>query len=216
MPVNIGDHRPMAQDDLSDGVIQNIEYWLGATPTVGSPASITTSRTTAASAAINTVETLLLAKPLLRPRTTDFGQSLPGTINVGSVITVNIMGTCTDTVANTSTFGIRMGTLGTVADASVATFVTAVSGSSGTAVPFVVQIVINVLTVSATGTATGVMTVNSPATGIIGALTNFTVGSASAITAMPDTTATFFDVTAVTAATTTTNTFQSTTITIAP
>ena len=215
MPLNIADHRWLAQDDLTDGVIQNIEYYLGQDPLPGSTASAKTYRTTAASAAINTAETLLLAAPLILPYN-DFGQAQKGTINPGTTITIVIQGTCTDTVANTTTFGIRMGILGTVSDAAVATFVTSVSGSAGTNIPFVATILINVLTVSATGTATGFMSVNSPATGIIGASTNFSVGSAAAITAMPDTTATFLDVTMLTAAVTTTNTIQSTTITIQP
>jgi hypothetical protein len=213
---NIGDHTWLARDDLRDGPIQNIEFYLGSDPLAGSTASAKTYRTTAASAAINTTETLLLAAPLQLP-STDFGQTVGGTINAGSIITITIQGTCTDTVANTSTVGIRMGILGTVAgDAAVATFVTPVSGTAGTNVPFVATIIINVLTVSATGTATGFMSINSPATGIIGAATNFSVGSAAAITAMPDTTATFFDVTLVTAAVTTTNTIQSTVINIQP
>lgn len=218
MPINIGDHRPMAQDDLSDGVIQNIAYWLGQTPSAGDAASAKSYRTVASSAAINTVETVLLAAPLLISRTTDFGQTIPGTLYAGSVITVNIQGTCTDTVANATTFGIRMGTAGTTADTSVATFVTANSGTAGTSVPFTAQIVMTVQTLGTgtNGTGTGQLTVLSPATGIIGAAISFNVGSASAITALPCPTATFFDVTMLTAATTTTNTIQSCIITIQP
>jgi hypothetical protein len=209
MPINIGDHRWMAQDDLSDGVIQNIAAQLATTPTPGSGASAIRTRTVASSAAINTTETLLLASPLLLPTRTDFGQVLPGTLNVGTLIRWTILGTCTDTVANTTTFTIRMGILGTTADASVATFVTSVSGSAGTSVPFTAVITLTVQTLTATGTGTGQLVVNSPATGIIGAAISFNVGSAAAITALPTTTATFIDLTMVTAATTTTNTIQS-------
>jgi hypothetical protein len=215
MPINIGDHTAMARDDLRDGVIQNIEQYLGSMPLAGSAGSAKTYRTVAASAAINNVETLLLAAPLTLAGTA-FGQATAGTINPGTIITITIQGTNTNTVANTTTFGIRMGILGTVSDAAVATFVTPVSGSTGTAIPFTAVITINVLTVSATGTATGQMIVNSVTAGIIGAPISFNVGSAAAITAMPDTTATFFDVTLVSAATTTTSTIQSTTINIQP
>jgi hypothetical protein len=209
MPILIGDHRWLAQDDLSDGAIQNIAAQLALVPTAGSAASGLRTRTVATSAAINTTETVLLASPISPPRS-DFGQTIPGTLQVGTLIRWTIQGTCTDTVANTSTFGIRMGTLGTVSDASVATFVTSASGTTGTSVPFTAVISLTVQTLGAgTGTATGQLVINSPATGIIGAAISFNVGSAAAITALTTTTATFIDLTAVTAATTTTNTFQS-------
>lgn len=215
MPILIADHRWLAQDDLSDA-IANVAYYLSLNPTAGLAASGLRYRTVATSAAINTTETLLLAAPLTLPRT-DFGQTFPGTLQVGTLLRWTIQGTCTDTVANTTTFGIRMGILGTVAgDASVATFVTAVSGTAGTSVPFTAVINLTVQTVSATGTGTGQMVTTSNATGIIGALTVHTIGSASAITAMPDTTATFIDLTMVTAATTTTNTIQSVQLEIFP
>jgi hypothetical protein len=213
---NIGDHTPMARDDLRDGVIQNIEYYLGQLPLPGSAASAKTYRTVATSAAINNVETLLLACPLVLP-TTSFGQTVPGTLNVGTIITVTIQGTETNTVANTTTFGFRMGILGTVSDALVATFVTPVSGSTGTNIPFTAVITMTVQTLGATtGTGTAQMVINSVTAGIIGAPITFNVGSAAAITALPTTTATFFDVTLVSAATTTTNTIQSCIVTIQP
>lgn len=209
MPLNIGDHRWMAQDDLSDGVIQNIQAQLGQNPQAGVAASGLRTRTVATSAAINTTETLLLASPLRIP-STDFGQTILGTLQVGTLVRWTIQGTCTDTVANTSTFGVRMGILGTVAgDTLVATFVTSVSGSAGTSVPFTAVISLTVQTLTATGTGTGQLVINSPATGIIGAAISFNVGSAAAITALPTTTATFIDLTLITAATTTTNTIQS-------
>jgi hypothetical protein len=199
----------MAQDDLSDGVIQNIQAQLGQNPQAGVAASGLRTRTVATSAAINTTETLLLASPLRIP-STDFGQTILGTLQVGTLVRWTIQGTCTDTVANTSTFGVRMGILGTVAgDTLVATFVTSVSGSAGTSVPFTAVISLTVQTLTATGTGTGQLVINSPATGIIGAAISFNVGSAAAITALPTTTATFIDLTLITAATTTTNTIQS-------
>ena len=209
MPINIGDHRWMAQDDLSDGVIQNIAAQLVTTPTPGSGASAIRTRTVAASAGIAATETLLLASPLLLPTRTDFGQVLPGTINIGTLIRWTIQGTCTDTGANTTTFGVRMGILGTTSDAAVATFVSPASGTSGTNIPFTAIITLTVQTLTATGTGTGQMLINSVTAGILGTPITFNVGSAAAITALPTTTATFIDLTLVSAASTTTNTIQS-------
>ena len=208
MPVNIIDHRGLAQDNLLDGPAQNIAYYLGQVSQAGLSATAKRYATTTASAAINTTETLLLASPLLLP-STYAGTAVPGTLNVGTLVRWTVQGTCTDTVANTSTFTIRMGILGTVAgDTSVATFVTSASGSAGTNVPFTAVITLTVQTLTATGTGTGQLVINSPATGIIGAAISFNVGSAAAITALTTTTATFIDLSLVTAATTTTNTIQ--------
>lgn len=209
MPVDRFDHAGIAYDDLRDGPIQNIATYLAQAGNAGAPATVTrrTSLITATSG-INTAETLLLAVPLVLPSTLS-GISLAGTLNVGTVIRATFFGTTTDTVANTSTFTIRMGTLGTVAgDTSVATFVTSASGTTGTNVPFVARIELVVQTLTATGTAIGNLSVISPATGIIGAATAFDVQSAAAINALPTTTATFIDLSYLSAATTTTSTFQ--------
>ena len=216
MPILIGDHRWMAQDDLSDGVIQNIAAQLANTPTLGVAASgIRVAGLVAASAALNTTETILVKSALLLPTRTDFGQVLLGTLNVGTLIRVVIDGTCTSTNADVSTITMRSGILGTTSDASIATWVVTSAGS-GTAIPFRIALDITVRTLTATGTASGYMAVqNTGVTGIAG-VTNTVVASAAAITALPTTTATFLDFSYLAAATTTTCTFQQATLEIFP
>lgn len=199
----------MLLDDLAD-VAPNIAFWLANAPAPGNAASGLRTRTVASIGPVSNTETLLLATPLSLPSAAGVFPSFAGTLNVGTLIRWTIQGTCTDTVANTSTFTIRMGTAGTVAgDTSVATFVTSASGTAGTAVPFTAVINLTIQTLGATGTGTGQLVVNSPTTGIIGAAISFNVGSAAAITALTTTTSTFIDLTAVSAASTTANTFQS-------
>ena len=216
MPINIGDHRWLAQDDLSDGVIQNIAAQLATNPTPGAAASgIRVAGLVAATAGLNTTETILVKSALLLPTRTDFGQTLLGTLNVGSLIRVTINGTCTSTNADVSTFTMRAGILGTTADASIATWVVTSSGS-GTAIPFTVVINVTVRTLGASGTGYGTMSVQNTGVTGIAAVTNTVVASASAITALPTTTATFLDFSYVSAATTTTCTFQAATLEIFP
>jgi hypothetical protein len=217
MPPNIIDHRGLAQDDLRDGVIQNIASYLGQVGIAGAiGAGLRTGRV-AATAAINTTETLLVSQAILPPSTVS-GNALPGTLQAGSQIRVTIGGTTTSTNADVSTFALRMGILGTTADASVATW-TVTSSGSGTNVVFIARLDITVrvlATSGANGTGYGVLSVqNTGATGLV-AVTNTIVASAAAITAMPTLTATFIDITYVSAATTTTTTFQTATIEVIP
>lgn len=215
MPINIIDHRGLAQDDLSDGAIQNIAYWLSETPTPGAAASaIRVAGLTAATAGLNTTETILAKSALQLPRT-DYGQSIAGTLNVGTLIRLTLNGTCTSSNADVSTITMRAGILGTTADASVATWVVTSAGS-GTAIPFQIIVNVTVRTLSATGTAYGTMSVQNTGVTGIAAVTNTVVASASAITALPTTTATFLDFSYVSAATTTTCTFQAATLEIFP
>jgi hypothetical protein len=211
MPILIADHRWLAQDDLSD-CIGNVAYYLSETPTPGAAASAQRVTTTAASSAINTVETLLIKAPLVIPRT-DFGQSFPGTLNVGTLVRATLYGTCTATAANASTFTIRAGILGTTADASVAT-AAVTSATSGSAIPFQVVIDLTVQTLGAAGTAFGSMNVTNTGVTGIAAVTNTVVPFTSSTLAT--TTATWLDITYVTAVNTTTSTFQNCTIEIFP
>lgn len=211
-PVNQADHRWLAQDDLRDGVIQNIAFYLqnSGQPGLGGG---TRASTVAASAAINTTETLLVRTPLLIPSSV-VGQSLGGTLQVGSVVRAILFGTCTTTVANTSTITIRAGTLGTTADASVAAITVPAAGTTGTNVPFEIMVQFTVQTLGAAGTAFGslVYTANA-ATGL--SATNPAVVAFTSAT-LATTTATWLDVTFVSAATTTTATFQNCTIEVIP
>jgi hypothetical protein len=190
-------------DNLAD-VAPNIAYWLAqAGGGVGSLAAGQQTRLAAASAGINTTETIIVQLPLI-PGTNTLG--IPGTLRVGSRFVAVLNGLETNTVANTSTFTIRAGILGTIADQSLGTFVTAVSGSTGTAVPFTVTLDFTVTALGATGTASGMATVVSTTAGIIGAA--LTANGVLTLTNFNTLTSTFIEVTALTAATTTTNTFQ--------
>ncbi len=212
MPVNIGDHRPMAQDNLLDGPAQNIAYYLGQVGVAGSFATGVKSSIVAATGAIAATETLVVNVPLVIPATYA-GNTLAGTLNVGSVIRATIMGTCTSSNADSAVFTVRAGILGTKADASVCTGTVTTAGS-GTAIPFKAVIDLTVRTLGASGTGYGYLSVqNTGVTGIV-AVTN-TVVALSSITALPTTTATFLDITLTTAATSAT-TIQTATIEVIP
>lgn len=192
---------PIADERAIVDAINNANYAsLNALPIGGQAKS-----TVAASAALNTTETVI--SPVV--------SIIPGqTLQVGSRIRVCIEGTSTATVANITTFNIRMGILGTVSDAVAATYATTASGTTGTAVPFHVEIELVVRTLGATGTGAGSMTLTAnAATAIGGAVTNVVPAASVSI---PTTTATFIEVSHVTAATTTTNTFQNVTIEVQP
>lgn len=205
---NIGDHRWLAQDDLRDGPIQNIAFYLPSTPVAGNLAGGTKVNTlAAATAGLNTTETILTAVPLIIPGT-DFGQSDIGSINIGTIVRFTAMGTCTSTNADVQTFTLRMGTAGTVAgDTSISTW-TITSAGSGSAIGFKFVADVSIRTLSATaGTAYFAGTLlNTGVTGIAAAAV--TVKGGSAITAFTTTLATFLDLTYLSAATTSTCTFQ--------
>ena len=216
MPL-IGDQRAISQDDLRAGPIQNIGFYLGQVGAAGSIATGLRTSRVAATAGINTTETLLVSQALTIP-TTDLGDAIPGTLQAGSLIRATIGGTCTSTNADVSTFALRMGILGTTADASVATW-TVTSSGSGSSVVFIARLDITVRTLAtsgANGTGYGFLSVqNTGATGIV-AVTNTDVAAAATINALPTLTATFADITYVSAATTTTCTFQTATIEVLP
>ena len=152
----------------------------------------------AASSAINTTETILVGGL----------SSLPIPANalaVGSNIRVTLIGTCTSTAANASTFRVRFGTAGTTADTAILTgAVTAVT--SGTTVGFKAVIEFTVRTLGASATFAGSLTVlNSGTTGIQANNSNVIPLTAAAGNT---TVANYLSVSYVSAATTTTSTFQ--------
>lgn len=63
------------------------------------------------------------------------GFSIPGGMTLGQVYRLHLLGTCTTSVANNTTFRIRFGANGTTADASIGSFVLA-AVAAGTAIPF--------------------------------------------------------------------------------
>ena len=100
------------------------------------------SATVADTGAINTTETII-AKSLALPA---------NRLVAGTVIRIPFVGTNTSSVANTSTFTLRMGTAGTTADTAIFTAVMAVSATTGTGVPFEGEVICNVRTAGASGT----------------------------------------------------------------
>lgn len=154
------------------------------------------SCTVAASAGINTVETVIsaalrMSASALRP---------------GKVFRFNIRGTNTSTLAGATTFRIRMGTAGTTGDAVIMTFVLAASAASGTAVPFSINIIVVCRTAGASATFYGFLQlVNQGTTGISATATQVVVGTAATGSTI---TSNYLTCTCQTAAATTTNTFQ--------
>lgn len=130
---------------------------------------------TAATSAISTSETVLATDPL--------GSAY---LASGTTFNVKLFGTCTSSVANNSTFTLRFGSTGTTADPSIGTFVVA-AATSGSAVPFALDIPVTVRTIGSGTSATiygyGVLS-NSGTTGI----------AASALTVAPLTASTFSSV----------------------
>lgn len=191
-PYLVGDERAMA-DYLANSQSNPVQV----TAVKGLQTSIT-----AALAAITNTETLVVSAPLV-----------PGvTLQPGTKIRITIEGTSTSTVANVTTFTVRAGVLGTIADASVVAFATAVAGTTGTAIPFKAVIELTVRTLGSAGTAAGSLTITAnAATAIGGAVTTVVAGTSATLAT---TTATFLDVTLNNAAATTAETVQDATIEI--
>lgn len=162
------------------------------------PVSSGWAATVAASAAINTTETIVagLTQSVRMPA---------NYLQVGSTFRVTLNGTNTSTVANNSTFRARFGTAGTTADTSLWTAVVA-SAASGTTVPFQVVVTFTVRTIGASGTIAGTAVVlNQGTTGISTLTLNAIPLTVSAI----NTTATsYLTISYQSAAATTTSTFQ--------
>jgi hypothetical protein len=131
--------------------------------------------TTAASSAINTTETIVVGG-------LSNAKVAAHTLKVGTTIRVLLRGTCTASAARVSTFRIRFGVAGTTSDGAIATAATAASPTTGTAIPFVVEILFTVRTVGATGTIAGTFSlVNQGVTGISATETQVIALTAAAI-----------------------------------
>jgi hypothetical protein len=109
----------------------------GTGGSIGSGAALT-----AATAAINTTETIIATDSL-------------GTASlaVGTTFDFKAYGTCTASAANNSTFTVRFGTTGTISDPSIATW-TVTSATTGTAIPFQIDMPITVRTIGSGTSAT--------------------------------------------------------------
>jgi len=134
---------------------------------IGELASRPHASTVAASAAINTTETVITPSFLIKANT----------MQPGSKYRVKIHGTCTSTNADVNTFSIQLGAAGTEADQLIAT-VAATSAGSGTTVPFMLDFDF-VCRTSTTGAAFGVL-YNNGVTGFAAAA--ITVGATGTAT----------------------------------
>lgn len=159
-----------------------------------SPAAIVAN-----SAAINTTETIIVGG--LNSFRVKANQ-----LKVGSVIQATLQGTCTSTVANASTWRIRIGTAGTTSDGAVFTAANSVAAASGTNIPFVATLVMTVRTLGAAATLSGYLTLQNTGVTGISAVTLQTV--AATVAAFNSTVDNWMSFTYVAAAATTTSTFQ--------
>lgn len=169
----------------SDGT--NMVYNSG----VGQDAIVTNS------GAINTTETVITKTAALAANR----------LLAGTTIRVTLIGTCTSTAANTSTFSVRIGTNGTTADGLMEQAVTAVAATSGTNIPFKVVFEFTVRTVGASATSQGMLSLIQ--TGITGISAQTTQVVLPTFTNFNTTTASnIISVSYLSAATTTTTTFN--------
>lgn len=155
--------------------------------------------TTAASAAINTTQTIVAGGLNIAP--------IPAnSLQVGSTIRATLQGTCTASVANASTFRVLLGTAGTTADAVMGS-AAVTSAATGTTIGFKVEIVFTVRTIGAAGSIAGSAQISN--TGITGISTNNSNVIPLTIVTAPNTTvANYLSISYVSAAATTTCTFQ--------
>lgn len=148
------------------------------------------------SAAINTVETYISAVFPLPANT----------LAVGSVFRITVYGTCTSTAANLSTFTIRLGTAGTVADTAVLA-ATCTAAASGINIAFKVEFLVVVRTIGAGGTDVASGSIDNTGVTGIAATTNNVAGNGTTA-AVNTTIANFLGVSYKSAAATTTCTFN--------
>ena len=155
---------------------------------------------TAASAAINSTETVLASL------------SLPASsIKAGHSYRIRASGVCTSTVANASNFRVRIGT--TTLTGAIAAVVTPTAAVSGTNIPFSVDLIVTVRTIGASGTAIGSGTLlNNGVTGVSAAAV--VVGQVTTAITVDSTVANLLELTYQAAAVTTTCTFHNAVIEI--
>ncbi len=181
--------------DSVSGVLQS-KNPAGATAPIAPNQNNTSS--VAASAAINTVETVIT------PST-----PIPANyLQVGTTYRIVVSGTCTSTVANLSTFTVRIGPAGTVADTAIAT-ITCTAAAAGAAIPFEAVFYITIRALGAVGSGAAMASGYVVNTGVTGISSNGVGGGGSTATGSINTTvANFIEVSYKSAAATTTCTFQ--------
>lgn len=162
------------------------------------------SATIAASAAINTTETIVAGGLNLAPFPAN-------SVRVGDTFRITLLGTCTSSVANVSTFRLHWGTAGTISDAIIASqAITA--AATGTTIPFKFEFIFTVRTLGSTGTIFGTIVTLSQglATGTSSGLQAFSVNTLAPtfFALLNTTTANYMSLSYQSAAATTTCTFQ--------
>jgi hypothetical protein len=181
------------------GTAQSFFDYFYATPELQFPVAadkVGQASNTSASSAINTTDTIIVKTPALAA----------SRLLAGTVIRIVLVGTCTSTAANISTFTVRWGTNGTTADGTVAAIATSVAATSGTNTGFKAVIDLTVRTVGASATSEADMDLESD--GNIGIVATQNVKLVAG-TAFNTTTANgILSVSYKSAATTTTSTFQ--------
>jgi len=154
------------------------------------------SSTIAASAAINTTETVI----------SQTRRYMANAIYAGTTWRFRVAGTCTTTVGNTSTFRVRLGTAGTTGDTVIMTFTTTAAGTTGSTDPFTAEITITCRTIGSSATFYGHMQIDGhDVNGIIAVQHDVILGTAANGNTQN---ANYIELTYQSAATTTTCTFQ--------
>jgi len=153
----------------------------------------------ATSGAINTTETIIVGG--INNARLGANQAKAGT-----TLRATLQGTCTSTVANASTWRIRIGTLGTTADTAVLTAANSVAAASGTSIPFLCDVYLTIRTIGAAATISGyIVLTNTGVTGISAVTVQVVTATAVAFNSTVDN---WISVTYASAAATTTSTFQ--------
>lgn len=127
-------------------------------------------------------------------------------LKVGTTIRATLVGTCTSTAANASTWRFRMGTAGTTSDGVIGSAATSVAAASGTNIPFVCEMVLTVRTIGGTAALVGYVELrNTGVTGVSAVTVQTVILTPSTWDSTVDN---WLSVTYVAAANTTTCTFQ--------
>ena len=155
--------------------------------------------TTAASAAINTTETIIVGG-------LSNSKVAAHTLKVGTTIRVLLRGTCTSSATAENYVRVRMGSAGTTSDGQAAIALFSPAATTGTDIPFAIELVFTVRTVGATGTIAGTATLfNAGITGILSAVSQTSALTVSNIDTTVDR---WLSITYKSEKTTTTSTFQ--------
>lgn len=154
----------------------------------------------AASAGLNSTETVVAT-----------WTAIANSLAAGTTIRVQASGVCTSTVANASHFRLRIGS--TTLTGNILVDVSPTAAASGTAIPFLVELLGTVRTAGAGGTAIGSgMLLNNGVTGVSAAAV--VVAQTTATVAVDTTAQKFVELTYQAAAVTTTCTFHNASIEI--